>query len=36
VQWIRAAGAHPAGVALSLDRMERGKVRSAIQEVQSV
>jgi len=37
VELIRAAGATPAGVALSLDRMERGKEqRSAIQEVQSL
>ncbi len=36
MQIIRAAGASPAGVALSLDRMERGRTeRSAIQEVQS-
>ena len=36
IQVIRAAGASPAGVALSLDRMERGTTgRSAIQEVQS-
>ncbi len=36
VELIRSAGATPAGVALSLDRMERGKTeRSAIQEVES-
>ena len=36
VEIIRGAGAVPAGVALSLDRMERGKgALSAIQEVQS-
>jgi orotate phosphoribosyltransferase len=36
VQIIRAAGAVPAAVAVSLDRMERGKGElSAIQEVKS-
>jgi orotate phosphoribosyltransferase len=36
VELIRAAGATPAGVALALDRMERGKgALSAIEEVQS-
>jgi orotate phosphoribosyltransferase len=35
VELIRAAGAIPAGVAISLDRMERGQAeRSAIQEVE--
>lgn len=36
VDIIRAAGATPAGVAISLDRMERGEgTRSAVQEVEA-
>jgi orotate phosphoribosyltransferase len=36
VEIIRAAGAQPAGVAITLDRMERGQgAQSAVQEVQA-
>ena len=37
IDWIRAAGARPAGVAIALDRQERGKgQRSAAQEVREL